>query len=39
VVGGSRDRRWVDPAPEDPAAFLAWLDQITTIVLEPGDLR
>jgi WD40 repeat protein/predicted Ser/Thr protein kinase len=39
VVGGSRVRRWVDPAPEDPAAFLAWLDQITTIVLEPGDLR
>jgi WD40 repeat protein len=39
VVGNSRIRRWVDPTPDDPSAFLTWLDGVTTIRIEASDLH
>jgi WD40 repeat protein/predicted Ser/Thr protein kinase len=31
AIAGRGARKWVDPTPADPAAFLAWLDSTTSV--------
>ena len=39
VIHARRLRKWVDPAPTDPKAFLAWLEEVTAIDVDSGTLR